>query len=108
MPTIIGFVPGGEGLEWTVRVAANASYVAGTVVRPGVALPLGASQKDAKWRWITPGALLSVVAPDQGKVLADAHQRPAIPVLEIECASLLCSGDNPSKKRTRCLNVCSR
>jgi membrane protein len=62
MPAIVGFLPGGEGLEWTVRVAAYAAML--LVLSFGLAALYrwGPSREDAKWRWITPGMLLSVVA----------------------------------------------
>ena len=62
MPFFISLVPGGKGLEWVVRVAA---YAAMLVVLSGGLAALyrwGPSRADAKWRWITPGTILSVVA----------------------------------------------
>jgi membrane protein len=69
MPAIIGLLPGGSGLEWTIRVAA---YVAMLVVVLGGLAALyrwGPSRQGAKWRWITPGALLSVLALGAGSVV---------------------------------------
>lgn len=62
MPLLIGFLPGGAGLEWTVRVAAYAAML--LVLSAGLAALYrwGPSRENAKWRWITPGTLLSVVA----------------------------------------------
>lgn len=69
MPAIIGLLPGGKSLEWTIRVAA---YLAMLVVLAGGLSALyrwGPSRENAKWRWITPGALLSVVALGVSSVL---------------------------------------
>jgi membrane protein len=69
MPAIIGLLPGGSGLEWTIRVAA---YVAMLIVVLGGLAALyrwGPSRQGAKWRWITPGALLSVLALGAGSVV---------------------------------------
>ena len=62
MPAVIAFLPGGAGLAWTVRVGAYAAML--LVLAGGMAALYrwGPSREDAKWRWITPGALLTVVA----------------------------------------------
>src|SRR5690606_33474886 len=62
MPVIIGFLPGGKGLEWVVRVAAYAAML--LVLSLGIAALYrwGPSREHAKWRWITPGTILSVIS----------------------------------------------
>lgn len=62
MPLVISSLPGGKGLEWTVRITAYAAML--LVLSAGLAALYrwGPSREDAKWRWITPGTLLSVVA----------------------------------------------
>jgi len=61
MPFLICALQGASGLEWTVRVA---SYLAMLVVVSGLAALYrwGPGRRNAKWRWITPGTVLSVVA----------------------------------------------
>lgn len=62
MPQVIAFLPGGDALGWTVRVAAYAMML---VILSGAIAALyrwGPSRQQAKWRWITPGTILSVLA----------------------------------------------
>ena len=69
MPLIISFLPWGKGLEWTVRVAA---YIAMLLVISGGLAALyrwGPSRADARWRWITPGAMLSVVTLGMSSII---------------------------------------
>lgn len=61
MPVLIGYVPGGEGLEWTIRIAAYIAMLLVLAAGVGALYRWGASREGAKWRWITPGALLAVV-----------------------------------------------
>ena len=62
MPQLIAFLPGGDALGWTVRVAAYAMML--LVLSGGIAALYrwGPSREQAKWRWITPGTILAVVA----------------------------------------------
>ncbi len=67
MPPLVRLLPG-EGLEWMVRIG---SYLAMLVVVSLMIAALyrwGASRHDAKWRWITPGAVVSVLALGAGSV----------------------------------------
>ena len=62
MPAVIGALPWGEGLEWTVRVVAYGAML--IVLWLGIAALYrwGPSREEAKWRWVTPGAVLAVLA----------------------------------------------
>jgi membrane protein len=61
MPVLINFVPGGKGLEWTIRVAAYLAMLSVLACGLAALYRWGPSREEARWRWITPGALLSVV-----------------------------------------------
>jgi membrane protein len=62
MPLIVGALPLGGGLEWAVRVAAYMAML--LVLSAGIAAIYrwGPSRQNPRWRWITPGAILAVVA----------------------------------------------
>jgi membrane protein len=61
MPTIIAFLPGGDALGWTVRVAAYATMLLILSIGLAALYRWGPSREQAKWRWITPGTLLTVL-----------------------------------------------
>ena len=61
LPALLALLPVGAGLEWTVR---SASYlVMLLVITLGISALYrwGPSREQAKWRWITPGAVFAVV-----------------------------------------------
>ncbi|WEJ34048.1 YihY/virulence factor BrkB family protein [Devosia sp. SD17-2] len=62
MPLIIAYLPGGDGLAWTVRVAAYAMMLAVISLALAALYRWGPSRQNAKWRWITPGTILAVLA----------------------------------------------
>ncbi|QQR39937.1 YihY/virulence factor BrkB family protein [Devosia rhizoryzae] len=67
MPVFVEILPG-ENVEWMVRIG---SYVVMLVVISVLIAALyrwGPSREQAKWRWITPGAALSVIALGAGSV----------------------------------------
>lgn len=69
VPTALAILPGGKGIDWTVRLI---SYVVMIAVLFGGISALyrwGPSREQAKWRWITPGAVLAVVALGAASVL---------------------------------------
>lgn len=69
MPVLISFVSGGQGLEWTIRIAAYLAML--IVLSCGVAALYrwGASRQEAKWRWVTPGALFAIFGLGAGSIL---------------------------------------
>ena len=60
LPAVMRFLPGGVGIEWTVRLASYAVLL--LVVLAGLAALYrwGPSRQVAKWRWITPGVFVTV------------------------------------------------
>jgi len=62
MPPLLALLPGGAGLEWLVRVASYAVMLLVILVGIAALYRWGPSREEAKWRWITPGATLCVVA----------------------------------------------
>lgn len=67
MPAMVELLPG-DSVEWMVRIG---SYVVMLIVISVLIAALyryGPSREQAKWRWITPGALLSVLALGAGSV----------------------------------------
>jgi membrane protein len=69
MPVLIAYVPGGGGLEWTVRIGAYAAMLLVLSMGVSALYRWGASREQARWRWITPGVLLAVVGLGAGSVL---------------------------------------
>nr|WP_295886825.1 YihY/virulence factor BrkB family protein [uncultured Devosia sp.] len=60
LPNAMLFLPGGVGVEWAVRVASYCVLL--LVVLAGLAALYrwGPSRQRAKWRWVTPGVILTV------------------------------------------------
>jgi len=68
MPFLVqAFLPGG-GLEWAVRIGSYAVMLVVLSLMLAVLYRWGPSRQQAKWRWITPGVALSVVALGLGSV----------------------------------------
>ena len=61
MPAAIAYLPGGAALQWTVRLTAYAAMLVVMSLCLGALYRWGPSRETAKWRWITPGAILAVV-----------------------------------------------
>lgn len=55
---ILGF---GEGAKWLVRIASFVAIFALLIVALACLYRWGPSREEAEWRWITPGAILTIV-----------------------------------------------
>lgn len=62
LPALLSAFPAGAGLEWLIRIAAYGVMLLLLSLGIAALYRWGPSREQAKWRWITPGALLSVVA----------------------------------------------
>ena len=60
LPAVIMRLPGGEGLEWAVRVASYGILMLVVLAVLAALYRWGPSRQAAKWRWITPGVILTV------------------------------------------------
>lgn len=60
LPAVIMRLPGGEGLEWAVRVTSYAILMLVVLAVLAALYRWGPSRQAAKWRWITPGVIISV------------------------------------------------
>lgn len=60
MPAALKAVGFGAGLEWLIRIGGYAAMALFAVAGVAALHRWGPSRRNAKWRWITPGAALSV------------------------------------------------
>lgn len=60
LPAVVVFLPGGAGLEWTVRVLGYCVMLVVLLAGLAALYRWGPSREQAKWRWITPGVILTV------------------------------------------------
>ena len=60
LPAAVRFLPGGIGVEWTVRIASYLVLLLVVLVGLAALYRWGPSRQLAKWRWITPGVFLTV------------------------------------------------
>ncbi len=69
VPGILAFFHLGEGFEWLIRIGSF--LVLGALLLLGVSAlyRFGPSRTRAKWRWITPGAVLAVVVTAIASIL---------------------------------------
>lgn len=61
LPAVLALLRGGEGLEWTVRAASYVAMLAVIALSISALYRWGPSREQAKWRWITPGAIFAVL-----------------------------------------------
>lgn len=62
LPLVLGFLGLGEGFEWIVQGAGYLLLVGVLLAGLAALYRFGPSRRQARWRWITPGALVAVVA----------------------------------------------
>ena len=60
LPAVTLLLPGGEALEWIVRLTSYAVLMLVVLAVLAALYRWGPSRQAAKWRWITPGVLLTV------------------------------------------------
>lgn len=62
MPIVLGFLGLGGAVEWLVRIGSYALLVGLLMVGLAALYRFGPSRQQAKWRWITPGAIVATAA----------------------------------------------
>jgi membrane protein len=67
MPALVGLLPG-QGLEWLVRIGSYAVMLVVLSLMIASVYRWGPSRQQAKWRWITPGVFVSILALGGGSV----------------------------------------
>jgi membrane protein len=60
-PIVLGLLGLGAGTEWLVQIAAYAVLALALLAGLAALYRFGPSRQQAKWRWLTPGAVLAVV-----------------------------------------------
>jgi membrane protein len=61
MPVLLSTFTGGPVLEWVVRIAAYLVMLILLAMAIAALYRWGPSRREARWRWITPGAIVAVV-----------------------------------------------
>jgi membrane protein len=61
IPVVLGLLGLGAGLEWLVQIAGYVVMVLVLLTAIAALYRFGPSRPQAKWRWITPGAVLAVL-----------------------------------------------
>jgi membrane protein len=62
LPLVFGFLGLGKGFEWLLQIAGYVLMVVVLLVGLAALYRFGPSRRQAKWRWITPGALAAALA----------------------------------------------
>jgi membrane protein len=62
VPNVLALLPAEAGLEWTIKLSSYVIMLVAVLVGIAALYRWGPSREEAKWRWITPGAILSVLA----------------------------------------------
>jgi len=61
MPVAFSFIGFGKGLEWLLQAAGYVVLALFTLLALAALYRFGPNRPDAKWRWISPGAILALV-----------------------------------------------
>jgi len=61
LPLVLGLIGFGEGFEWVVQIAGYVVLLAILFAGISALYRYGPSRNQAKWRWVTPGAVLAVM-----------------------------------------------
>ena len=61
IPLIFDALRLGDGLEWIVRIASYVLMLGLTLLGVAALYRWGPSRKEAKWRWVSPGAIFAVI-----------------------------------------------
>lgn len=61
VPVILDFVGLGAGLEWLVRIGTYVLLALALLLGLAALYRFGPSRQKARWRWITPGAILATI-----------------------------------------------
>ena len=61
MPLMFDALSLGKGFEWLIRIASYLLMLSVTLVGVAALYRWGPSRREAKWRWVSPGAILAVV-----------------------------------------------
>lgn len=62
LPAVLSLLAIGEGYEWMIRIAADGAMLLMLTLGVAALYRWGPCREQAKWRWVTPGAVLSVLA----------------------------------------------
>ena len=62
LPLVLGFIGLGESFKWLIQVGSYVVVVLLMLTGIAVLYRWGPSRQQAHWRWITPGAVLAIVA----------------------------------------------
>lgn len=61
VPAVIAFIGLGEGFEWLLRIGSYVLLAVVLMLGLAALYRFGPSRQQAKWRWVSPGAILSTV-----------------------------------------------
>lgn len=69
LPAVITLLPGGDGLGWIVRIVSYSVLLLVVLAVLAALYRWGPSREAAKWRWISPGVILTVPLFGAGSAL---------------------------------------